>query len=424
MQIAQLRELSCGDIRNRLGKLPKTLKTTYDELYLKIQSQPASAPIIANRAFQWVMCSCWPLSAAELVAAVCQDPDTDEIDEVDINMNVILGVCQNLLVVDQELNFCRFSHLSVKEYFQTYHWSSCEADILVGKVCLSLLINDTAIPNNRAHDALEYALLHWIAHVQRLEEKGMVENRLTTLLKRFIGSMDQSSLAYRNWHEMVGKYFGEFKSGLHRRTDVLPLHRVYKWLSPCSQASLAIVTFGFHNVILDWWTVGFASINQTDSSGESLLQLEALRGFLSITKDLLKMGADVNAIGGQYGTALQAASSSGHESIVQLLLEQGADANVMGGQYGTALQAASSSGHESIVQLLLEQGADVNASGGQFGSALQAASYADHESVVQLLLSKGADVNAIGGEYGSALKAASIGGHEAVLQLLRAAANP
>lgn len=131
--------LSVIDIRNRLGKLPETLKMAYDQLYHKIQSQKESTPMIANRAFQWVACSCRSLSSAELVVAVCQNPETNDIDKIDVSINVVLGACQNLLVVDPEQNFCRFSHLSVQEYFETYHWSSCESDCLVGKVCLSLL---------------------------------------------------------------------------------------------------------------------------------------------------------------------------------------------------------------------------------------------------------------------------------------------
>ena len=215
LQITALHELHRErDIRNRLGKLPKTLKTAYDELYLKIQSQEESTPLIANRAFQWVMCSCWPLSPAELVAAICQDPDTNEIDEVDIKINLVLDACQNLLVVDQNSNVCRFSHLSVQEYFETHHSRFCETDCLVGKVCLSLLINNSTTPtqavdttkkegrDKSALDLLEYACINWSTHVQRLEEKGFVEDRLTTLLKCFLGSMDQSSPAYQNWYEV------------------------------------------------------------------------------------------------------------------------------------------------------------------------------------------------------------------------------
>ena len=201
MQIAGLQQLgSERDIRKRLGKLPKPLKTTYDELYNKINSQKESAPMIANRAFQWVMCSCRPLSPAELVAAVCQDPDTDEVDKISINIDFVLDACQNLLVVDQELKVCRFSHFSVQEYLETHHWSSCEPDCLAGKVCLSLLINNSATskqntrPTDKgstAHDLLEYARCYGATHVRRLEGKGIVDSRLNTLRERFPGPMEQ-----------------------------------------------------------------------------------------------------------------------------------------------------------------------------------------------------------------------------------------
>ncbi len=52
-------------------------------------------------------------------------------------------------------------------------------------------------------------------------------------------------------------------------------------------------------------------------------------------------GADVNAQGSQYGTALQAAASYGKTETVRLLLNKGADINVQGGYFGTALHAAA-----------------------------------------------------------------------------------
>lgn len=263
MQITELRKLHCeSDIRSRLGKLLKTLKTAYDELYSKIESQEGSAPIIAKRAFQWVMCSYWPLSPAELIAAVFQNPDTDGMDEVYVNTNFVLDACQNLLVVDQELDVCRFSHLSVQEYFETHHWSSCETDFLVAKVCLSLLINNSAtsipdpqstkkISRDKTHDFLEYASLHWASHVQKLEEKRIVDNSLTEPLNRFLGSMDQSSPAYQNWYDMVEKLFEKNLRVGHRDFYRLPLYQVHKRLSPSSRASFAIATFRFYETILD-----------------------------------------------------------------------------------------------------------------------------------------------------------------------------
>ena len=60
-------------------------------------------------------------------------------------------------------------------------------------------------------------------------------------------------------------------------------------------------------------------------------------------KQLLENGAEVNAKGGEYGSALQAASFRGDKAIVKLLLENGAEVNAKGGEYGNALQAAAAS---------------------------------------------------------------------------------
>ncbi|KAK3351860.1 hypothetical protein B0H65DRAFT_137399 [Neurospora tetraspora] len=128
------------------------------------------------------------------------------------------------------------------------------------------------------------------------------------------------------------------------------------------------------------------------------LALASYLGLRLVVEDILaKEKIDVNAQGGEYGTALQAASFQGHKEIVEMLLDKGADVNVQGGDYGTALQAASREGYKEIVEMLLDKGADVNTQGGYYGTALQAASARGHKEVVEMLLDKGADVNAQGG---------------------------
>ena len=52
-----------------------------------------------------------------------------------------------------------------------------------------------------------------------------------------------------------------------------------------------------------------------------------------MVKLLLDKGADVNAVGGEYGNALQAASYGGHDKVMQMLLEKGADVKMQGGHY-------------------------------------------------------------------------------------------
>jgi ankyrin repeat protein len=50
-------------------------------------------------------------------------------------------------------------------------------------------------------------------------------------------------------------------------------------------------------------------------------------------------------------------SMSRKKEIVKLLLDQGADVNAQGSEYGSALQAALSGGHQEIVKKLQQRGA-------------------------------------------------------------------
>jgi ankyrin repeat protein len=435
-------------IRDRLGKLPKNLEKAYDEIYAKIEAQEKDVREIADRAFQWVMCSCTPLSTAELIAAVCQDPETDTVNSVDdMDMATILSACQNLLVVDSQLDVCRFSHLSVQEYIENRLWSQSQANATVAKVCLSLLNDpiqlvrarqsplwnkcegdeedeeDEDKSENEKEDItgiVRYAMLHWPTHVQRHGEEN-IDTRLATLLKQFLGSMKESAPAYRAWHRMTCDYFLD-NLGKDAKYD-LPLYFTYQELIPSSTASFAICRFGFHETLSDWWESGCVNVEERNHRGKSLLQLAAAGGFASVAEELLKMGADINALGADPSSALAAASYFGKDTIVKLLLEAGADVNVQGGYFGSALQAVSHTSNDTIVKLLLEAGADINVQGGYFGSALQAASYTGDDTAVKLLLEAGADVNVQGGYFGSALQAASRGNDTTVKLLLEAGAD-
>ncbi|KAF8430347.1 hypothetical protein EV426DRAFT_581116 [Tirmania nivea] len=117
---------------------------------------------------------------------------------------------------------------------------------------------------------------------------------------------------------------------------------------------------------------------------------------------LLDRGADVNTVGGTYGTALGVAAYIENERIVTLLLGRGADVNTVGGTYGTALGAAAYQGNERIVTLLLARGADVNTVYSKYGTILGHAIYQGNANMVALLLDWGADAIYVGGHYDTA----------------------
>ncbi|KAF8438308.1 hypothetical protein BGX38DRAFT_1077089, partial [Terfezia claveryi] len=58
--------------------------------------------------------------------------------------------------------------------------------------------------------------------------------------------------------------------------------------------------------------------------------------------------------------------------VVELLLDNGAQVNTLGGHYGSDRRFETVK-VPMILQLLLDKGADVNAQGGKFGNATRAA---------------------------------------------------
>lgn len=74
-------------------------------------------------------------------------------------------------------------------------------------------------------------------------------------------------------------------------------------------------------------------------------------------KLLLSADANPNALGGIYGTALQAAAASNCKKAIELLLNAGAIVNIRGGRHGSALKATTD---EACRSLLLSWGAIEN----------------------------------------------------------------
>lgn len=126
----------------------------------------------------------------------------------------------------------------------------------------------------------------------------------------------------------------------------------------------------------------------------------AARYCSSMVGPLLAAGADPNIVGGaQFGTALHAAAYAHEVESIKLLLAAGADVCAMGGKYGTVLQAAAkrdtvNSGwtaeRESVATMktLVAAGADVHAREGKYDSVLQMSAKSGNLEAVRWLVER------------------------------------
>ncbi|KAM0522461.1 hypothetical protein ACHAPE_002051 [Trichoderma viride] len=135
---------------------------------------------------------------------------------------------------------------------------------------------------------------------------------------------------------------------------------------------------------------------------------------VNFVERLLDLGADINAPGSCYGTALQSACRNGDIRLVKMLLNKGADINVTDRLDQDALQYALSASRDKldIIKLLLSNGANVNAQS-LLGNPLHAAcSMGCSKDEISLLLEHGVDIHAKNGDSISVLETAAAYGHE------------
>ncbi|KAJ5093256.1 hypothetical protein N7456_009117 [Penicillium angulare] len=143
-------------------------------------------------------------------------------------------------------------------------------------------------------------------------------------------------------------------------------------------------------------------------------------GIDSTMEILLDVGADVNARGGVYGSALICAAAHGEEETILTLLNAGANVNLEGNRsYPSAVHGAIKNGHLAILKLLVEKGADLSSMNDRYSSPVELAARKLDFSIFSYLLKRGADINPTGkGKYHNALQAASVSGNKAVIKAL------
>ena len=135
-------------------------------------------------------------------------------------------------------------------------------------------------------------------------------------------------------------------------------------------------------------------VNTLDNNHQSPLHIASKNGHLGLVKELLKSGANVDEEQFEFRTPIILASMKGHAEIVTELLKNGADTYCYDSSGQVAIHLAAENGHLEVVKVLLwNNDLDVKCLDNENIEPLQLASKNGHIEIVQELLLKGADIH-------------------------------
>lgn len=384
-----------ADVTAYLGSLPKGLRRAYLQIMQTINSQEGSAPIIAARAFRWIMSAWRPLAPEELVVAVCQTTQHFSDPDRDVDIDFVLGCCRNLVVVASSSanaqgadgSICRFSHLSVQEYLEDYAWDNKPDVSLPGVVCLQFLMRPE--PAVHASHFKQYAD-HWYHHFLDCDVNDTAETSSfgthdprPRLLGEFLGDIANSSIHYQKW---IAELSPSWKAWDH----ITRQH-----LQPPQLAAHGAVALRLQATIDGWLLNHMLDSILYFPEGGSLLRTAVVSGNIGLSESLIRRGADAGEVGPSGETPLIEALLGEHTTLVSFLISEcNVDIN-SGRDYAgrQPLGVAVGQNKPELVRLLLEAGADPDEHESTVPALHAALRHEETRSkvLVRLLLDHGAD---------------------------------
>lgn len=325
------------DVEEELGKLPATLKATYAKIYEGIQ-QSLGDRELATATLSWMIGNDQPLSPEDLVNRVSWACLTAAGKKKTFGLEILLGVCRNLVVLDNESKVIRFSHLSVREFFE----ENIDVDInkIPAKTCLRLLISPQEQHEDHSGEPRRYATRFWHKHLYACQKDIDLDFSLSRMVEAFLGSHHRPESSYINWVKEVG-------------SDKLPEHKYiseYLDTNPKSPLS-ALAYFGLEKCTKIW---NNEDLEWVDEHGRSLFFIAAFQGHTRVVEFLLSRNANIN-IRVHLTTnknPLLAALSRRNLEVLQFMLEKGAKFYSL--KFRSILETAVSTNDIQTTKILLE----------------------------------------------------------------------
>jgi hypothetical protein len=310
-------------VKLALEALPTTLDETYTRMLLGIEEMYHQQALTL---LQWLAYARSPPTLGELVEAAIIDPceessiDVENRGNIEDSLNILSG-----LVATQEKQAADGQ-------------SGSESELFVSDVSSTASGHDDITHHLRLSSSQTRVRLAHFSVKEYLESKRIVKSDASYFyLDVAIGhrNLAQSCLTYLRHYNASSE-----RTSTKQDLEVFPLSEYsaqswyYHATLQCDGEVNREVAFlqsdaarknwlRIHDPEDNWRGPFQTSVKDTTSA----VYYASLLGLRAIVKALLDNDADVNAEGGEYGSALQAASEGGHTEVVRLLLDKDADVN-------------------------------------------------------------------------------------------------
>lgn len=323
---AVLRESFPEGKKDRLRQLlPKNLDQAYEIIFREIEKgEDTFYPKIAERAFQWIFFAFEPLSADALIDFLRKEFKLNRLEPSNV-----LEACCNLLVLDTR---CQFSHVSVREYFETLY------NITQGPQC-----------NDYGHTSLAIQTLSCMLDtndayidIDRYEQNTAIFHKYSSSewKGRHPGEFKSATLPYAasSWHRHAaqsGKIEGDLQIYIIRIFSESFLRAYFNWL---------------HITRSDVGRFSWRTL-RTQSGNFSQLQLASVLGFKSAVENQLEQGVRPSRPGGfRDNSEVVQAASAGQLEILQSMLKS-LPASDRNQQIESVLENVGRAGQRSVTYL-------------------------------------------------------------------------
>lgn len=341
------------DLRARkLEQVPRDLHDVFNRLI----SRETEALEECTTLLQWVLFSFRPLTPYELVTAI----EASLVSQEDLrrslnteNHELLVADMARQRIIDYSRGLVELTTESAEPVVQFIH--STIQDFLLGR------------DNAGRGDANQTSDHDFTANFQA----DMCHATMADTCLRYLTALGSSSTSSRCriGHDFLARYAAKYwwqhvqAAGGRISENILTLATEL-----CLMKGKLLMWIQHHNIDrLQLEHAGYTLIIHTTALSTPLcppLYYAALIGFARLVSTIVSTGADINAVGGRFRTALGAASWNGQGSVVQILLDAGADVHDQGSRYGTALYGSSNGGRKNVVWMLLNAGANVNVRSG------------------------------------------------------------